>query len=73
MKTIGSIAEIRQSHQNVPKQCGDRLAVIVQTLLSPRKSILGVQFWTQTMIDAETTTNSDGTTSILICPLDDSI
>ena len=66
MKTIGTIAEIKESHQNVARISGDRVAVIVQNSVSPRRSILGVQFWTKEMIAAGSTVNTDHTPSIFV-------
>ena len=66
MKTIGTIEEIKASHQNVTRFSGDRVAVIVQTILSLRRSILGVQFWTKEMIAKGSNVNTDYTQSLFV-------
>ncbi len=59
-------SQVRHAHMNVPAITNDRVAVIVTTKLSARKSIMGVQFWTREMIEAKTSTNSDRTVSTFI-------
>ena len=57
------IAICREAHANVQKIQGDRIAVIVLQFVSKRRSILGVQFWTQEMIHKGVNLNSDRTES----------
>lgn len=63
------INEVREDHKNVSHVVGDRVAVITQTFISKRKFTLGVQFWTNNMIDLGVSKNADLTVSKLICTL----
>lgn len=63
---IRSLEEVRKDHINskIPRIAGDRFAVIVDT-----NTYLGVQYWTQQMIDAGSSTNSDKSVSVFVCKL----
>ena len=48
------------------KQVGDRKPVCVKTVVSPTLSTIGVQYWTQEMVEKAQNTNTDGTTAVYV-------
>ena len=63
---MSDLQEIRNDHKKLSKIIGDRYAVIVKTQLSPRKMILGVQYWTSQMILEKIQKNTDNSTSTFV-------
>jgi len=55
--------EVRETHSGVANQVNGRVAVIVETQVSKRKRIFGVQFWTSDMVSAGISINTDGSAS----------
>jgi hypothetical protein len=66
MKAQNTIQEVRNSSAKISKEGNGRIAVIVETPFSSRKSVYGVQFWTKEMIELGTTENTDNTISKFI-------
>lgn len=66
MKSNNTINEVRESGLKITKEINGRIAVIVLTPYSARKSNYGIQFWTPQMIEIGTSKNTDNTTSTLI-------
>lgn len=64
--TTTTAQQVREESINLSKEVNGRFAVIVKTSYSPRKSTMGVQYWTKEMIASGTSKNTDNTTSTLI-------
>lgn len=66
MKSTNTIAQVKSDSSKISKVINGRVAVIVSTIISARKSQYGVQFWTSEMISSGYSTNTDRTTSVYI-------
>lgn len=66
-----NLSEIRLEHSKAPRYSVGQTheAVICKTIVSSRKSYIGVSYWSTYQIKAGTRKNDDGTTSVLIEPL----
>lgn len=64
-----TVEQIKEESVNIPRISGDRKAVIVKTQISKRKSVLGVQFWTDAMIKSCVSKNTDMSESSFVCML----
>lgn len=66
MTTTTTAQQVREESVKLSKEVNGRLAVIVKTPYSQRKSAMGVQYWTKEMITIGVSKNTDNTTSTLI-------
>lgn len=61
-----TIEKVREESAKLSKQVGDRVAVIVETVVTVRKSGYGIQYWTKEMIVAGKSTNTDRSESFFV-------
>lgn len=63
MKYTNTIKSVRESCAKIEKKNNGRIAVVVATNRSARKSSYGIQFWTPEMILMGESKNTDNTVS----------